>query len=292
MIARRFAGALVLFGAVAVAGCSKETEGSLVTPNVVAGLRYFNIVPDTGSLDIRVVDVVEDAPNTINATFRTPGLIFGLPSTGAPMHTAVAAGNRRIRVFNNSTNPAVSSVILLDTIFNFQANVNYTMYLYGFARTGSAPSMRAIITDDTPPTIPAGQVAVRVINLAPDLQPTITSASADVYIDALALGTAPAGAATFGGVAPAGASAYQLRATGAARAAATETGGTTQLLNASFPAGAAGTSTTNPTPGVTVAGTAISVILVPRSVAGSSATSFTTPGIVFWFDQLPPRTAP
>src|SRR5262245_54783897 len=106
---------LILAGAsAAVVGCSHDTDGELVTPTVVAGLRYVNLVPDTGGMDIRVIDVVGDAPNTFNATFRTGGSPYGIATADLPPHTAVLAGTRQIRAFNSSTNTAVASQILLD----------------------------------------------------------------------------------------------------------------------------------------------------------------------------------
>jgi hypothetical protein len=41
-----------------------------------------------------------------------------------------------------------------------------------------------------------------------------------------------------------------------------------------------------------VAGTAMTAVVVPRSVAGSPATSFTTPSVIYLVDQFPPRTCP
>jgi hypothetical protein len=42
-------------------------------------------------------------------------------------------------------------------------------------------------------------------------------------------------------------------------------------------------------PGTTVPGSAITLIVFPRSVAGSKAVSFTTPGGSFMWDRRPPR---
>ena len=43
------------------------------------------------------------------------------------------------------------------------------------------------------------------------------------------------------------------------------------------------------TPGTTQPGSAITAIIFPASVAGSKATSFTTPGVSFMWDRRPPR---
>ena len=64
------------------------------------------------------------------------------------------------------------------------------------------------------------------------------------------------------------------------------------LANVAFPTGTAGTSTTTPIAGARVPGSALTAILVPRSVVGSMAASFATPGAIFLVDRRPPNTAP
>jgi len=282
---------VLLLGA-ALVGCNVDEDGEAVTPTVVAGLRYVNIVPDAGAFDARIVDVVGDAPNTVNATFRTGGAPYGVSISGLPAHTAVLAGTRRIRVFPTSTDPAVASTILLDFTYDFQANTNYTVFLYGYS-AGGAPAMQAVVVEDSPGAIAAGQVAVRAVNMAPTLAPSIATAGGDVYVDGNAAGSgAPVGAPTFSNVGAGTATAYVTRAAGAGRAVLTEAGGTTTVIDANFPTGTAGTSSSNPVWGLGQAGTAITVVLAPASVVGSPATSFATPGLLFLVDAYPPRTAP
>lgn len=299
---RKYVGSLVMLGAVALAGCSKDTDGELLSAPPLAGLRYVNVVPDTGAMDIRIVDVVQLAPNTVASTFRGAGAPYGLTIAGIPNHTAVLAGTRRIRAFMNSINPAIATTQMLDTTFTFDAGVNYTFYLYGYAqpagpgRPASAPSLRAIITRDDPAP-PAGNIAIRTIHMAPELAPTLASGSVDVYVDALLIGDTPTGAPTWAAVAPltdnSGVSAYVNRPTGSNyRVAVAAAATTTPIIAADIPAGTAGTGTTNPIPGEAVAGSAFSVVIVPRSVAGSPAASFTTPSVLVVVDRLPPRTAP
>jgi hypothetical protein len=287
---------LLLVGVVALGGCfSHDTDGEAVTPTVVAGLRFVNVVPDTGGLSIRVVDVVGDAPNTINATFRTGGAPYGISIVGLPFHTAVAAGTRRIRAFLTSSDPAVASVIMLDEEFTFQPNVNYTIYFYGYSRTGGTPALAAMQVADDAADPGAANFGIRAIHLAPTLAPTVTGTAVDVFVDQLAAATAPAGAATFTNVNLGEVRPYVNLPVGTAtanyRVAVAATGTTTPFFQVNAPDGATGTSTTEATAGERVGGTAMSVIIVPPSVAGSPATSFTTPSLIYAVDRKPPRTA-
>lgn len=311
---RKSVGSLLMIGAVAFAGCSHDEDGELLTTPPVAGLRYVNIVPDTGAMDFRIGDVVSYAPNAVNATFRTGGQPYGLTTTGIAMHTAVLAGTRRIMVFMNSSNPAIATTVMLDTTATFDAGVNYTVYLYGYAaptgpgRPAAAPALRALIARDDPTDPGSGNFAVRTIHLAPTLAPTFGVTSVDVYVDTLALADPPTGAATFAAVGTvtdnSGISAYATRAVRRAsagppavtalnyRVAVAAATTTTPIIAGDIPNGAVGSATVNPSPGDLVGGSAFSVVIVPPSVAGSPATAFAGAGVLIIVDRLPPRTAP
>jgi len=71
---------------------------------------------------------------------------------------------------------------------------------------------------------------------------------------------------------------------------ATNVGSTTALATGSAPAGTAQQVDFEAIPGTNIAGSAIVGIFAPRSVSGSTATNFTTPGFIFGFDRRPPRT--
>jgi hypothetical protein len=60
------------------------------------------------------------------------------------------------------------------------------------------------------------------------------------------------------------------------------------FADALAPAGIAETIDIDAVPGTTLAGTADSGIIFPRSGAGSAATNFTTPGMFFMWDRRPP----
>lgn len=285
--------------AAAAVACSKDTDGELLTPDPVAGVRYVNVIPDTTALDIRVIDIVGNAPNQVAATFRTGGAPSGITTALLPPHQAVDAGDRDIRVFLNSTNPAIASTILLDVPATFVAGNNYTVYLYGYANPANGgTAMQALIVQDNP-TDPGAQISTRVIHLAPTLAGatvTLAGTAVDVFFDGNAAGVTPSGAPTVANAALGSVGNYVSRAVGATtRAVATATGTFTPFIEVALPAGTVGTATANPIAGAGVAGTSMSIIVVPRSTAATGApqaAAFTNPAIIVAVDRQPPRTAP
>lgn len=281
---------LVCFIGVALAACKKVEQGVLDPSPARAALRYVNLVPDTGAVDFRIIDIIGDAPVAGAATFRTGGQPYGIPTNFLPNHSPVVVGDRHIRVFNNSTDPAVASQILLDTTLTFAENVYYTFYLYGYARTGSTPKIQALVTVDTT-TVGAG-VSYRVLHFAPT---GVGAADVDVVTQAT---VAPlTGTATFANVAVGATTVYRNVAVGATMKAVVSAPGTRTpfLFSANAPAGVVGTTTLNPVAGSAVAGTAISVVLVSPSAVGSAApqtAAFLVPAILFMIDKKPPLTAP
>lgn len=283
---------LLVLGAMAAAatGCERDTDGSLVAPDALASLRYVNLVADTGAMDFRVIDIVGDAPNTVGASFRTGGAPNGVtnPSPTQPPYLPVRAGTRQIRVFMNGTSAAVASTVMFDTTFNFVAGTKYTMFLYGYARTGGG-GIRSVITTDNPTTPAAGKFKLRLVNLAGDLanNPGGVALGTGYRVDARAALTTTAvplpGAVSFGNSGFGDVSSYvefdtssfgpaATPVTSFYRLALTSTGATSPLaIQTLLPTGVRGTSTANPTAGSGVVGTVMTAVLVPRSVAGSAA---------------------
>ncbi len=296
--------ALGLIAAAMTACASYDTDGEILTPDPVGGLRFVNAVADTGALDFRIVDVVSNAPIQVNATFRTGGSVNGVATTFMPPYQATLAGTRHVRVFLNSTNPAVASTVVYDTTVTIVAGQNYTFFLYGTMRTGSTPGLHSKVTNDVVPTIPAGQFAIRVVDLAPDKAGTTALTNTnlvDVFVDTLAIGTDPVGTPTFAASAFTDVRPYVTRAVRTTspaldyRVAFTGAGSTTPFIAVDVPNGTVGTSTANPIAGDRATGTAITALLVPRSVAGSTApqtAAFQNPTVLFLIDQQPTRTAP
>jgi hypothetical protein len=276
--------------AAATVACSNDTEGTPVTPDLLAGLRYVNLVADTGAMDFRVIDIVENAPNQVAASFRAGGNPAGVTATTLPWYQGVEAGTRHIRVFMNGTTAAVASQVVFDTVVTFTAGQNYTFYLYGYARTGQTPAVNALITNDVVPTVAAGKIAVRVVNLAPSLAGAPVTPPATPIVDArVAAITSPMPLPSTGvvganiGLTQTSLSYTALDTTSAPtasvpvpanayRIAVTAAGSTSPALFQAFlPLGTRGSSSSNPIPGTAVVGTAITAIIVPRSVPGSPA---------------------
>jgi hypothetical protein len=258
----------ILLGAVA---CEDDPGATLAPEPPIAYVRYVHVVPDTSATDWRPIDAVVNSPEGLGLTFRanTP-------------YRAMGTGARKLRVFPTSTNINITSQHLIDTTITFTANSYYTLIHIGLARPGQAPADRLWLVEDQIPANIGAQVALRVINAAVGL------GAMDVTTAASTTGAA---SPLFSNVAYGTASTYQLVATGARALQALATGTTTPTLaNIAVPPGAAadpgaGLSTIG---GSNFAGSAITAIVVPRSVAGTAAPqTFTTPSIVYLIDRHP-----
>lgn len=273
----------------ALGGCRpEEVIDSPVPPT--AGVRFINAVPDTGQMDFRPVDLVE------NVTFYN----VGFRGTNTLYYKNARAGTRHFKIFRTpdpntsaATQLAVANTVVADlTGEELEANKRYTYILWGYSRPGNAPAMKVTrITDD--PADPGAQVAVRVINAC---VAGLCGTSADGSVDARVFTTAQtigAPAATFAASSQLTSSAYTNVATGTYtfdfRPAGSVTTGA-GLASGTGPTGTAQTVDQEAIPGTTVAGSAVTAVLVPRSLAGSTATPFTTPGVIFLWDRRPPRT--
>jgi hypothetical protein len=254
-------------------------EDKLGAPPPIGALRFVNAVADTSAMDFRVVDIIGNAPQFLENTFRA-----------ATPYQAVEAGNRHLKVFisPSRTDTLVGSPTVWDTTFTFVAGTNYTVVMTGFARTASAPALGMQIIQDDPSAPPAAQIRLRAINLGSGLG----------AIDAFWRRTAaPAPGTGFGtNLAFGGASAYAPLDTAALQVAATATGTTTPTLaDVVGPPGVAGTPAANPIAGTRVAGSVLTAFLLPASVAGSAAPqggAFAAPTILYVADRRPSMTVP
>jgi Domain of unknown function (DUF4397) len=266
----------------------------ITTENIpTAGIRFINAVPDSAGsfgLDFRFVDIVES-----NAQFRiafrnnpvTSGGVTG--STGIE-YKNTRAGERHFRIFLDDTLQAVASTVLKDSTITVEANHLYTVLLWGNSRSTGSDKMRLTVIDETVAD-PGANVALRVINA--------TSAAIDVrqYVSG---GTVP-GTATWANVAPYTASAYATTAPAQIRYNVQPAGGGTTLFAdqlaligeaAKSSAGVGGKIDTEALPGTTVAGSAVTLIVFPRSTAGSKApqtSAFLVPAGSTMWDRRPPR---
>jgi hypothetical protein len=102
-------------------------------------------------------------------------------------------------------------------------------------------------------------------------------------------GQTPSATATWTNVAFGAVTSYVTLDTAGLRVAATATGTATPLVvaNTAGPTGQAAIGTTSAIAGVRQSGSVLTIVVLPPSVAGSMAASFTTPGFVFLNDRRP-----
>ena len=281
--------------ALAVAACHADAvTNSPVVP--LAGIHFVNAVPDTSQMDYRVVDIPSNA-GLFDADFRASNMFY----------QGIEAGSREIRVFYSSTNPSLSSLVLWDTTFSFTQDLDYTFIHTGFARTGQIPARTVWIIQDIPPTPPAGEVGFRFIHAGAalgnvdinvlrhgsDTLPDVPMLANVAYGTISTYQTTKADSITINQTTRASTFYDTLRVV--VTAAGTKT---PRLFTANAPLGAPGFSTTpaiNPIPGAAIPGSVMSVVIVPRSVAGSAApqgAAFTVPTALYLVDKRPPNTAP
>ncbi|HEX4681864.1 MAG TPA: DUF4397 domain-containing protein [Gemmatimonadaceae bacterium] len=275
--------------AAAASACSPDTTVSdPVQP--FAGVRFINAVPDTAGafgLDFRFVDIVENS-DAFRITFRNnPQSSGGVTASQAVQYKAAQPGSRHFRVFLDDTLQSAASTVLADSTATLEANHLYTFLLWGNARSTGSDKMRLTVIDETVAD-PGTNVALRVINAS--------GQAVDVRQYASSL---PA-SATWANVAPYTVSSYVTTPPATLKFDVQPAGGGTALFSdiTAIPGQPAGTATggctvgvdCTSTPGTTVAGSAVTLIVFPRSVAGSRAASFTTMGGAFVWDRRPTTT--
>lgn len=257
------------------------------TENIpTAGVRFINAVPDTGAaygLDFRFIDFPEN-----NAQFRIPFRNNPTASGGVTASTQIQykparAGARHFRIFLSDSLQAVATVMLKDSTMNIEAGKNYTVMLWGYARSTGADKMKMSVWEEAVAD-PGTSVALRVINA--------TNAPIDVrqYVSTASV---PA-AATWAAVPALTASTYVTAAPNQFRFNVQPGGGGTTLFTDGLAlVGAAATADAEALPGTAVAGSAITAIVFPRSVANSKApqaAAFQVPAISFMWDKRPVRS--
>jgi hypothetical protein len=272
--------------AVGIAGACKPDE-IITTENIpTGGVRFINAVPDTGAsygLDFRFVDLAES-----NAQFRVqfrnnPSTSGGVTASTQIQYKPARAGSRHFRIFLSDSAQSVASVVLKDSTINIESGKNYTVMLWGNARSTGADKMKLSVWEENVAD-PAAQVALRVINA------TSSPIDARQYVST---GTVPANP-TWANVAPFTASTYVTAAPGQFRFNIQPAGGGTALF--ADPLALIGTAATvdiEAIPGTAVAGSAVTAIVFPRSVAGSKApqtAAFQVPAVSFMWDRRPARS--
>lgn len=279
---------LLLLAAAAVAGCKPdEVVPTEVIPT--AGVRFINAVPDSAGafgLDFRFIDFVES-----NAQFRiqfrnAPTTSGGITASTAVEYKNARAGTRHFRIFLSDSIPAIASTVLKDSTLTLEASHNYTVVLWGAARSTGADRMHLSVIDETV-TLADTLVALRIINA--------TSAAIDGRYYAQG-GTAPA-TATWANIGPYSASTRVTATKGSKMFNVQPAGGGTNLFNDVLAlTGTAATADIDAIPGTNVGGSAITLIVFPRSTAGArtpqgtAPINFTVTGPAFIWDRRPPRT--
>lgn len=282
----------VLCAAASVASACKPDE--LVNSEIIptAGVRFINAVPDTGGafgMDFRFVDIVESNAHFRIAFRNNPQTSGGVTASTGIQYKNAEAGSRHFRIFLDDTLQAIASMVLKDSTVVLEADHRYTALLWGNARSTGADRMRLTFIDEAVPD-PGNQVALRVINA--------TGSAIDVR-QYPASGTVPT-AATWANVAPYSISSYVTTAPAQIRYNVQPAGGGTPLFadQLALIGQPVGTNTAGCTvgvdcealPGTTVAGSAVTLIVFPRSTPGAKVPSFTTPGGSFMWDRRPPRS--
>lgn len=299
----------------AVAGVSACNTAEVIETEAIptAGVRFIHAVPDTGAMDFRFVDMVENNAHW-GMAFRGSPLMSPSGANGVPTSTLVqfkparaggrgcASGTscqRHFVIFMNGTTTAVASTVVKDTTVTLEPGKNYTAMLWGYAnptgpnRPAGALAMRLTFFEETVAP-PGTQVAVRVINAhnaAIDVRYYPTTGAAPGTV--LALNVAPLTASSHVTTAP-----TQLRFN-----VQPAGGGATLFADRIALIGAAPIDTApgpiEALPGTTVAGSAVTALVFPPSVTGSGAPqgagsatipSWTAPAITYVWDRRPPRT--
>lgn len=280
-----------LLAATGLTACAEEDAITNVPIEPTAGVRFINALPDSAGafgLDFRFVDIVENSA-AFRVPFRnSPTTTAGITASTATQYRASKAGSRHFVIFLDDTIQAITSTKLKDSTLTLVAGKNYTVILWGQARLGQ---MKLSVIDETIADPGPGKVALRVINATP------SAIDVRTYKTSATLPTA----ATWENVGALSVSTFVSTDSGAYSYNVQPAGGGTALF-ADQPAllGAVALSTAGPLgkldiepiPGTRVAGSAVTLVVYPRSTAGSrtpQTTLFLVPAGSFMWDRRPPR---
>jgi hypothetical protein len=281
---------LVLLAIAATALSACEDETGVTGPRQLepaALVRFINAVADTGTVDLRFTDRVENLPTLQGVPFRG--------SSG--VYQRVIPGARPTRIFPNSTDPAFASLRLIDTTVTLEANKRYTLVYAGQARGNQD---RLVVFEDPLdlPAPPAGNMAIRALHAA------VGTGSVDVHIapdravndtlkprpDPIATSAARITDVTYLELTPfvnvpirPSSDTLPLMTFGV-----TPTGSTTLSFGSrSTLTGAASTvSTVGPLPGIQIAGSVLTAVIFPAGTTGSPSGSVsTTPAVILIPDK-------
>lgn len=259
---------------VALAACS-DSSGITNTPGPLAYVRYVHAMPDTGSVDVHLVDKVENVDaNAVSYGYVSP-------------FQGIAAGDRHFRVFTDmgSTDPAVVTQVILDTTITLQPQTYYTILHTGYARTGQSPKQHFQVIQESFPAIPSGKMAIRTIVATPNVN---GGSSIDVYAPRKTGDPTPA-APILANVVYGTPSVWAQLGVDTLAVRATQNATTTQVAQGAMPIGAAAGTMLDPAAGSTQSGSGLTAFVFGPGIAGSPAASKTTAFVSFGVDVRPPR---
>ncbi len=267
------------------ASACKSPDKIVATEDIpTAGVRFINAVPDTNAMDFRFVDIVESNAHYKIGFRNGPATSGGVTASAQIEYKNTRAGSRHFRIFLSGTTADIASFVLKDTTVTIEAGKLYTAMMLGSARTGG---MKLVFYEESIPD-PGTQVGLRVINTTGTAIDVRTFA-ATAMLPAAATWAVPAYTRSSFVTASPSQVRYNVQPAG---------GGTVFVPEAlaliGTPASSsAGTSVLDieALPGTTVAGSAVTAIVFPASVAGSNAAQFAAPGMSFMWDRRPPRPA-
>lgn len=265
-------------------GCKKDATFTEPIPPQAA-VHWVQAVPDTGEMDLRPVDFISNA-GLYDAVYRGSNMYY----------QGIDAGTHQIRVFMSNPDPTVTGTAILDTSIAFTSPDAYTVIHTGFARAGSTPGRSLWVIPDGASDPGANNIGIRIVNAGVgmgNVDVSVTRKSADTLPDAPAVANL-----AYKSVSNYLAVARDTLVTGtdSLRIVVTATGTKTPVLfSLKFQRGVAGSNIANPIAGATVAGSVMTAVIVPRSVAGSTApqtTAFLTPTAIILVDRRPANTIP
>lgn len=257
-----------------VGGCSDDdgvTDLGPIPPQAL--IRFINAVPDTGTVDFRFIDKVENLPMLQGIALQQTSGFF----------QRTDPGSRAVRIFPYSTVAGVTSVTLVDTTITLAGDNTRQTLVYTGRAAGNQDRLVIIPEDVPPPTPPANSIAIRVLHVAYGAAAPV--GNVDVHIVPVASATAATPAdwqttrvAQINNVGYLNKSAYvnvpvRPFTTGALYRFVVTQAGTTTILYASTPnqpgiQQVVGASY-GPQPGMQVNGSVLTAALIGGSIAGT-----------------------
>jgi hypothetical protein len=260
---------LVAAPLLAITACDDDGM-SVNNPEQRALVRFLNAVPDTGMVDLRFIDRVENLPTLQGVALQSHSGYYQRVIPGA-RNAVVFPG-----VADASGTPALVSQVLVDTTLNLTGPTRYTMVYAG--RATNNQDRLLVLEDPQPPTPPANQIAVKALHVA------LGVGNVDVYVVPVSSATAAtpadwqtARAAVLSNVpylgrSPAYVNVPALTGTQLYRFVVTAAGSATPLFaftpNQPGAAAGAGGTLASAQPGVRIAGSVLTAAIFSGSTAG------------------------